>query len=192
MQSFKDGAGNTWILDMTWARAERIYKLCERHSSTPENRLTFDFFNMGDESQAAELILSDPETGRFRLDYAKCLVNVLYVLCEDQCRERGVSDSEFGEMMTNSTFNAAYHAMMEELVNFIPNPERQAMFRKILTLAEGAQTAVLAETNRILDEKLNAMTAQITKTVREKAADWPLSAHKAAASTAIPNTTGTK
>ena len=107
-------------------------------------------------------------TGRFLLDHAKPIVNALYVLCEEQCRERGMSDSEFGAMMADATFSSAHQALLEELENFIQQPERRAMFRKMLTLAGGVQAAVLSETNRILDEKLVAMDAQIAKIVKEK------------------------
>ena len=166
MQSFKDSQGNTWVIHMTWGLAEKIRLLCERPSSTPERRLTFDFFNMGDQEQVADLIISDPETGRFLLERAERLVNVLYVLCEDQCKERGISDVEFGNMITDSVFYDSYQALLAEAVNFIPDPERREMFRKILILAGGGQNIVLAEMNRALGEKLTALSARASEVVK--------------------------
>jgi hypothetical protein len=171
MQTFTDNQGTTWNFHLTWGKAEKIHLLCERPSSTPENRKTYDLFNLNDlvdRSQIDDLQIDDPLTGRFLLENAKCLINVFYVICEEQCTERGISGEQFGAMLTSpAVFHKANNAFREELVNFIPNPEHQGIFKKMLSLVDERRTLALSETNRILDEKiavLDAKTTQILQT----------------------------
>ena len=159
-------------MHLTWGIAEKVHLLCERPSSTPEDRKTYDLFNLNDltdQSQIADLQIDDPMTGRFLLEHARNLINVFYVICEEQCKERGISMEQFGALFSDpATFHVAYNAFRDELVNFIPNPEHREIFRKMLSLVDERRTLALSETNRILDEKLAVLDANITKTLKSQ------------------------
>jgi hypothetical protein len=106
------GLNDKWTLNLTWAKAKKIADICERPDSTKENRKTYNLFNMTDMEQAACFSLYDPQTGDFKLNHAEHLVNVFYVLCEEQCKEREMTDVQFGEMMASSVFGDAHRALM--------------------------------------------------------------------------------
>jgi len=165
MRTFYDENHQQWKLHLTWDKAEQIAARCERPDSTPENRKTFDLFNLTNKEQIESLLLEDPYTGRFNVNNGRCLVNVMYVLCEEQCKEREMTDVQFGEMLMSSTFALARQAFMEELVNFIPDSERRTLFQNMLYLAAGNQSVALSEANRILAEKRTALNALTTQTI---------------------------
>ncbi len=53
------------------------------------------------------------------------LCNILYVLCEYEAEERGITDRKFGVALTGGCAVAAYCAFMAELVNFFPEGEKK-------------------------------------------------------------------
>lgn len=75
---------------------------------------------------------------------------------------------DIGKMLATEVFGKAYAMLMEEIVNFIPDPERQKMFQNLLFLAGGNQAAVLAEANRILESKKTALTAQTIRIIDDR------------------------
>ena len=168
MRTFYDNKHQTWTFELTWDKADVIAERCERPDSTPENRKTFDLFNMTDAEQAEFFHVQDPLTGRFNRKSAEALVNVMYVLCEEQCKERDMSDKDFGKMLATSAWSQAYTMFMEELVNFIPDPEAQALFRNLLFLAGGTRQAALYEANQTLTKKKTALLAQSTQIVEDQ------------------------
>lgn len=191
MRIFYGNNHEKWNLNLTWAKAEKIAEVCERPDSTPEKRKTYDLFNMTDTEQAACFNLYDPTTGRLILKHMEHLVNVIYILCEEQCVERGISDKEFGEMMGSGLFGNAYAALMEEVVNFIPDSERREMFRMLLILADGKQAGVLRNLNQTLTQELTAMDAQITQITDVKLGKAFEQMKEALAKVAEENTTTT-
>jgi len=168
MKKFFDDDNREWTLNLTWAKAEEIYQRCQRPDSTPQERKTFDLFNLTDKEQIEAFVLTDPYTGRFNVQNARYIINMIYVLCEQQCADRGITDIQFGEMLMGSLFSRACAAFMEELGNFIQDPERKEMFQNLLYLAGGNQAVVLSEANRILTEKRTALDAQMHQMIGEQ------------------------
>ena len=168
MRFFYDNEHQKWAINLTWDIAEEIYKRVERPDSTPESTKTFDLFNITDKDQIDCFNTHDMYTGRFDLKKGKCLINMLYVICEEQCIERGVSDVQFGQMLQGSPFSNAINALMEEIKNFIQDPVRKTMFQNLLSLADGGQLAVLSEASQILDEKTTALRANATQMLKNQ------------------------
>jgi len=166
MRTFLDD-NQKWDINLTWDKAEQIASRCERPDSTPEERKTFDLFNLTDKEQADAFVLNDPFTGRFDVKKGRCIVNILYVLCEEQCRERNMSDVDFGKMMMSGTFGRAWAALMEEVGNFIQDAEQRMLFQNMLCLAGGDRSTALSEANRILTQKLTASRAMQTRIMEE-------------------------
>ena len=168
MRYFYDDDHRKWSISITWKKAQDIFNRCERPDSTPQNRKTYDLFNMTDKDQVEWFNLYDPHTGRFNETNAGHLINILYVLCEEQCKEREMTDVEFGEMMMSAVFGRAWMELKEELANFILDPEQRKMFQNLLSLAEGNRSVVSREANLILAEKVTALTAQTIQMLRDK------------------------
>jgi len=69
--------------------------------------------------------LSDPVT----------LVDVLYVLCQEQAEKHGVGDVDFGRSLSPDAIENAGVALLEGVVNFSPSGTRPAM-QKVLEKAK--------------------------------------------------------
>jgi hypothetical protein len=93
---------------------------------------------------------------------------MLYVICEEQCKERDVSPEEFGKMMAGTLYGDAIKVLMEEIGNFIPDPVRKTMFQSLLSLADGGQSAALLEASQILAEKATALRAKTTQMLNDQ------------------------
>ena len=167
MRTFFDEENREWKLRLTFKKAKEIHERCERPDSTQRARKTYDFFNITDKEQVEYLSYNDPLTGRFNLETAERLVNILYVLCEEQCKEREMSAEQFGEMLGDGLFGKAWAAFQEELVNFIPDPTCKEMYQNLMYLAVGTQQAALSEANRILTETRTALDAHVHQRVLE-------------------------
>ena len=163
MRTFLDEQNQKWELNLTWDVAEQINSRVERHNSTPENPKYFDLLNLSDHEQAECFVLFDPLTGRFDLEKARCLVRILYILCEEQCDSRNISPEEFAALVQGGTFSRAKKALEEEIVNFIPDEDQKKMYQNLLCLADGNRSTALSEMNQILTEKLAALTALQTQ-----------------------------
>jgi hypothetical protein len=62
------------------------------------------------------------------------LVDVLFALCEDQAKEKNVSDIDFGKSMTPESIEEGLRGILEGVVNFSPRGVRPA-YQKMLDAA---------------------------------------------------------
>lgn len=62
------------------------------------------------------------------------LVDILWVLCEEQAKEEGVSDVDFGSSLAGDAIEEATRAFLDELVDFFPGA-RRLFLRKAVDLA---------------------------------------------------------
>lgn len=61
-----------------------------------------------------------------------CLfVDVLWVLCEQQAKERGMSDEQFGQSLGGDSLADAMDAFREELIDFFPSSKARPTLRKL-------------------------------------------------------------
>ena len=167
MRHFYDTQLQKWTINLTWDIAEDIFKRVERPDSTKKHPKHFDLFNLTDQDQADCFVTHD-HTGRFSIKKGKCLVNMLYVICEEQCKERNISDLDFAKVVSGVPFGHAMEALMEEIGNFIPDPVRRTMFQNLLSLADGGQLAVLSEAAQLLTEKVTALHATTTQMLKDQ------------------------
>lgn len=161
MATFKDRNGRDWVIDCNVITMRRV-----------NDRLKVNLL----ESISTKLLqdLAD-DPGR--------LVDVLYVLCEEQCTAKSVTDEDFGYALVGEAIEKALDALVESLLDFFP-PRRSALLRKIwekVLAAETQQEAMLrtkldgpivsetiaslmATANREMDA---ALKAAVTKAERE-------------------------
>ncbi len=135
MKTFSDNSGRIWTVVVTVATLKRVRALCEIDLYSivevdEKNNLKTDLLDR---------LSSDPVL----------LVDVLYAVCKPEADKLGVTDEQFGESMAGDAIAKASEALLDEIVDFFPDPKRGAL-RKILTVARrfGALTEKkLAEIN---------------------------------------------
>ena len=150
MVVFEDASKNKWTLNLNVGTAQR----CKAETEV-------DLMNVivinddGIQASAIDRIAEDPSL----------LVSVLFSLCQEQIKERGLNEYQFAEIFNADTIAAACDALIREIINF-----SQPVKRKMLTLlyqktkdfrakAEGRLTEILesAEVNAEMDEQLNKL-----------------------------------
>lgn len=146
MRSFKDNKGRTWEISLNVLQMKRI-----------RARLGVDLVNVItlDKDGAVKVDLVD------RIANDPCLlVDILWVLVEEQAKKANVSDAEFGEALAGDAISEATKVFLDELVDFFPAP-RRLFLKKTVEVARkytGEWTSALEKA--LDDPKLNERIAQ--------------------------------
>ena len=128
MKQFKDSVGREWSIAVNVGSAKRVRDV-----------IGVDLFKLF--SDECERVLSDP-----------CLlVDLLYVLCEQQAKETVISDVQFGEGMVGDCIDAAANALLEAVADFFPQAKRMTL-RKLLTKSQGIAAKMLTAADQALDQ----------------------------------------
>lgn len=125
MKVFKDSTNREWIITVNVGTAKAVRDLTG-----------VDIFN-----------LYDREAGRVFADPV-LLVNVLYVLCKEQCEKRGLSDAQFGEALVGDCIEDAATKLLREVADFFPSSRRQILHK----LLEKSEQAAKATEQRLMAE----------------------------------------
>lgn len=122
MHSFADSNGLTWdvAIDTEAIKAVR-------------SRLSVDLLTLGRSPQAI---------AEFADDLVR-VVDCLYVLCEQQAIDRGLTDQEFGRSFRADTIRAALEAFLEEWIDFFLDPPGQAVMRRLFAQTQAMREAAL-------------------------------------------------
>lgn len=138
MESFKDNKDRSWDVDVTVATIKRV-----------RARLDVDLLDV-DDGELIRRLITDPIL----------LVDIIYVVCEPQARDRNVSDEDFGEALAGDAIAGATKALLDSLVSFSPSPkDRDAMSRVMQAtwdLMDRARDSVQAKLNNGLLEEETA------------------------------------
>ncbi|MDW8265237.1 MAG: hypothetical protein RMJ52_07880, partial [Gemmataceae bacterium] len=78
------------------------------------------------------------------------LVDVLYVLCQDEAHARQVSDEDFGRAMFGDAIHRATEAFIEELIGFLPDPRGRQALTTILTEARKVRQRIIERAEAVL------------------------------------------
>lgn len=127
MHIFKDNQGRSWnfalnVWEMKRIRASLGVDLVNAVALGKDGNVQADL---------VDRIANDP-----------CLlVDILWVVCEEQAKEDGVSDVDFGSSLAGDAVEEATRAFLDELVDFFPGA-RRLFLRKAVELARryAAQT----------------------------------------------------
>lgn len=122
MHGFVDSAGRQWTVRVDVGAVKRVRAALGVDLMQVAEKRTAD----GREPGVLERLASDPVL----------LVDVIYVLCEEQAKRSGVSDEEFGRAMLGDALDGAVKAMLGAVVDFFPNPRERAALKRVLTAAE--------------------------------------------------------
>jgi len=127
MATFTDAAGREWVVDIDVDALRRVRK-----------RLDLNLMDaIG--GPTLERLADDPVL----------LVDVLYVLCEDQADRDGVSDEEFGRAMRGDALDAAARAFLEALADFCPK-RKARLIRGLVERGGKAEEAILSKAEAML------------------------------------------
>lgn len=138
MHSFKDSKDRNWDLVVNVNTCKSVY------DNTGTKLLT---------------VFSDDEAQKLLSDPCQ-LVNVLYVLCKDQCTKytvtetgntRPLSDIEFGESMIGDALEHGSDALLKEIIDFFPK-RRQIILKELMNKSELAATEMEKKTLKALQE----------------------------------------
>jgi hypothetical protein len=146
MKRFIDAAGRHWAVDINVTQIKRVRDL-----------LKVDLFKLIDDGlrPLAEL-LSDPVG----------LVDVVYVLIQDQAKAQGVSDEDFGRAMAGDAIQAAAEAFTEELFDFFPETKDRLLLRKVLGKTREIAEVLAQENHQAIDTLIPAEEARRIISVR--------------------------
>lgn len=101
MKTFTDRAGRTWTIDVTVDAIKRVRGLLDVDLLDSENTL--------------RRLMIDPIL----------LVDVIYVVCKPQADAEQLTDVDFARAMAGDTIAHAKTALVEDLVNFSPDPRER-------------------------------------------------------------------
>lgn len=127
MAKFADAAGREWVVDVDVNALRRVRK-----------RLDVNLMDaIGGET--LERLAEDPVL----------LVDVLYVLCQQQAERDGVSDEAFGAGLRGDALDAAARAFLEALADFCPS-RKARLLRRLVTKGGEVEERILARAEEML------------------------------------------
>jgi len=98
MKTFKDNAGRTWTIAINVDAVKRVRDLLQE--------------DLLDVKQVLQRLMIDPIL----------LCDVIYCVCKPQADAEKISDVDFAQAMAGDSIAHAKKALVEELVNFSPDP----------------------------------------------------------------------
>lgn len=159
MKTFTDNAGRHWNLALDIYTVKKVRDV-----------LHVDLLDLGaDRDKPGEGVLN-----RLIVDPV-LLVDVVFVVCQDQAEKLDVTDEQFGRAMAGDAIDAATKALLEEIADFIPSPRDRARARKVIA----AIWKMIDRAQDLLDAKaekdLPAAAAALLKTLGESSTSSPAS-----------------
>ena len=134
MYLFKDNDARAWTVKITVATVKKIRAQ----------------MNGLDITKIPEI-----ENGKMELlnrltDDVVFLVDLLYLICEDQVRERDMTPEQFGASLAGDSIEDATAALLDELIDFFPGAKRKAL-RKMVDATKKSMQKIKAEVEMILE-----------------------------------------
>lgn len=93
------------------------------------------------------------------------LGDTLYVVCQEQAAERGITDEQFGELLAGDTIDRATDALIEGIVDFFPQAAQRQILGKVWTKQKQANGQVAQAAMKRIDSP--AMDRLIQQAVSE-------------------------
>ncbi len=144
MATFKDNADRTWEIKID---GPTIYKV--REDCDPK-------FLLDDEKD-------DQNTfARMQNDDA-LLCRVLFLLCDKQRNERGITEADFHENVTGDTIDRATEAMLAAIINFTPRRKRGLLEAAAAKMQKLQEVGVAEATAMMNDPRVDAQMVEAIK-----------------------------
>ena len=127
MKTFKDNAGRTWTITVNVDAVKRVRDLLGE--------------DLLDVKQVLQRLMIDPIL----------LCDVIYCVCKPQADAENISDVDFAQAMAGDSIAQAKTALVEELVNFSPDPRDRenlgAAIEKINAMTDRAREMIKTRLN---------------------------------------------
>jgi len=104
MATFKDTNGRSWTLSLDGPKIKRIRDACGIDLGAIDGK-------------AYERMDADPTL----------LVDVLWLLCEKEAKEAGVTDEQFGMALVGDAIDEATEAVLDAITDFFPKRRRELL-----------------------------------------------------------------
>lgn len=133
MQSFQDKNEASWNVELNIGVMEEI-----------KGKLQIDLLNPMEDEDA-------PLVARFLPTSAENImlfVNTLFLICEDQCKEKEITSAQFGRLLGHTAINGAYDAFFKEWQDFFQSLGRMDVAEALMKIGEMMQL----EVNRAVKE----------------------------------------
>lgn len=112
MHTFRDSRGRTWEVIINVWKVKRVRGV-----------VSLDLLSLVDDRfEGLNNLLADPVK----------LIDMLYVLCEVQAKELGVTDEDFGAAFAGDTLWDAGQAFLSELVDFFPDARARDALKRVI------------------------------------------------------------
>lgn len=131
MRSFKDETGKPWTLSVNVGTVKKVRSIAK-----------VDLLDLRDGNLFSELAADPVKLG-----------DVLWCLCEDEAKAAGIDDLAFAKALAGDALDAATSALLEEIVDFFPKPQRD-LLRKALAKGKEVQERSLARAMAQVDKAL--------------------------------------
>ncbi|GAB6184608.1 hypothetical protein [Thermopirellula anaerolimosa] len=128
MRTFEDSAGRTWTVAVNVDAVKRVRDLLKE--------------DLLDIEQTLPRLLVDPIL----------LCDVVYCVCKPQADAEKISDVDFARAMAGGTIAQAKAALLEELVDFFPEPSQ----RETLRLAIGKYNQLSQRVKELVTARMNS------------------------------------
>lgn len=146
MKTFKDRHGNAWEIDASLGVYERVRDLCQ-----------VDLTDMASTGKCLEQ-MADPFV----------LGGVLWVFCQKQATDRGLSPEQFRDCFNGDTVHQATEALIDEAVFFCRAQLRPAL-QMAVDKARAADQKMIGAINANLDQIGQAIDNALTSTFTDSA-----------------------
>ncbi len=130
MSTFRDSDGRQWEPEINVVTIGRV-----------RDRLKINLL---------EVVLPDSTLGQ-RLADPCLMVDVLFLLCQDQAAKLGVDEVAFGKAMTADGIEDGFMLVLEGVVNFSPRGLRPA-YQKVFEKAKAMEAAQAARIRKTVEE----------------------------------------
>lgn len=137
MAAFKDQQGRDWILEVVPPVIAAVRRECD-----------VDLVNL---ERIGEL--SDPVK----------LVDVLYIMCRQQCEQRQIDAEQFGRSIAGESYQNAADALLAAIADFFP-PRKRSQLRSLWE----KQAAIAAEMDADLEARMPEAMATVERMMREE------------------------
>lgn len=160
MKTFSDNAGRAWTVTINVECIKRVRTLLH--------------VNLLDavEGQLIERLVTDPVL----------LCDCVYAVCKPEADARGITDEDFGRAMAGDVIEHACTALLEELVDFFPQPKRQVLAKALLRLRQLEAKAIDLAQQRLDDPQWETQLAQALPEIElppptpgASSGNWPVS-----------------
>ena len=132
MTTFRDADGREWLVAIHTTAIKRV-----------RASLGVDLYSLVDNGFAG--------LGKLLGDVV-ALCDVLFVLCQDEARQRGIDDEAFGRSMHGDALERAAASFLEEYSDFFPDPRIRAGLKRIIEASR-----------KVRERSLDRMTEELAR-----------------------------